>query len=263
LELSSFGLRFESTSTIKSRAMAEFIAEWTATPDEEIPETTLPGKETCRDWIMYFDGAFSLQGAGAGVLLVAPTGEHLKYVVQMQFPREESTNNIAEYEGLLAGLRITADLGVKKLIVRGDSQLVIRQINKDYQSPLMEAFVDEVRKLEERFDGIQVEQVPQAENDIADYLSKRAALKLPMERGSFVLQLTQPSIEPSTGQNKRRKLGSGKYFPTELPGAAGEDVAVDADPAAGQPTPAGPQVMAVETAAPVVEEMPLVLVVDP
>ena len=74
LELSSFGLKFESTSTIQSRVLAEFIAEWNSTLDEEIQETTLPGKETARDWIMYFDGAFSLQGAGAGVLLVAPTG---------------------------------------------------------------------------------------------------------------------------------------------------------------------------------------------
>ena len=114
-----------------------------------------------------------------------------------------------------------------------------------------------MRKLEEHFDGIQAEHVPQTENDITDYLSKRAALKLPVEPGTFVLQLTQPSVEPSTGQSKRRKLGSGKYFPTELPGAAGEDVA------AGQPTPAGPQVMAVETAAPMAEEMPLVLIVEP
>ena len=53
LELSSFGLKFESTSTIKIRALAEFIAEWTATPDEEIQETTLPGKETSSEWIMY------------------------------------------------------------------------------------------------------------------------------------------------------------------------------------------------------------------
>ena len=75
-------------------------------------------------------------------------------MIQMHFPREMSTNNTAKYEGLLAGLRIAADLGVKKLIVRGDSQLVVRQVNKDYQSPLMEAYVDEVRKLEERFDGI-------------------------------------------------------------------------------------------------------------
>ena len=62
----------------------------------------------------------------------------------------------------------------------------------------MEAYVDEVRKLEERFDGIQAEHVPLAENDIADYLSKRAAFKLPVEPGTFLLRLTQPSVEPST-----------------------------------------------------------------
>ena len=75
---------------------------------------------------MYCDGAFLLQGGGAGVLLVAPTGEHLKYVIQMHFPREMSTNTTTEYEGLFAGLRIAADLGVKKLIVRGDSQLIVK-----------------------------------------------------------------------------------------------------------------------------------------
>ena len=73
LELSSFGLKFESTSTIQSRALAEFIAEWMPTPDEEIPETCIPVKEASKEWLMYFDGAFSLQGAGAGVLLIAPT----------------------------------------------------------------------------------------------------------------------------------------------------------------------------------------------
>ena len=202
LELSSFVLKFEITSTIQSRVLAEFIAEWTSTPDEEIQETTLPGKETSRNCIMYFDGAFSLQAASVGVLLVAPTGEHLKYVVQMQFPRQRSTNNTTEYEGLLAGLRIAADLRIKKLIIRGDSQLVVRHINRDYQSPLMEAYMDEVRKLEERFDGIQVEHVPLVENDIADYLSKRAAFKLPVEAGTFVLRLTQPPVEPLTEQNK-------------------------------------------------------------
>lgn len=113
-----------------------------------------PGKETSREWVMYFDGAFSLQGAGAGVLLVAPTREHLKYIVQMHFPRERSTNNTTEYEGLLFSLKIAAGLGINKLIVKGDSQLVVKQVNKHYQSPLMEAYVDEVRKLEERFDGL-------------------------------------------------------------------------------------------------------------
>ena len=96
-----------------------------------MPETVIPGKEAPQEWIMYFDGAFSLQGAGPGVLLVAPTGEHLKYVVQMHCPREEVTNNTTEYEGLLAGLRIVAELGIKRMIIRGDSQLVVRQVNKD------------------------------------------------------------------------------------------------------------------------------------
>ena len=101
------------------------------------------------------------------------------------------------------------------------------------------------------------------ENDIADYLSKRAALKLPVEPGTFVLQLTQPSVEPSAGQNKRRRLSPNKYFPSEPPGAAGDDTAMDASLAAGLPTPAGPEAMTVEMATPAAEEMPLVLAVEP
>ena len=127
----------------------------------------------------------------------------------------------------------------------------------------MKSYVDEVRKLEEHFDGIQAEYVPRAENDIADYLSKRAALKLPMEPVTFALQLTQPSVDPSTEQNKRRKSGPGKYFPAELPGAADKDVAGDTDPTMGRLAPAERQALAVETAAPIAEEMPLVLAVEP
>ena len=103
LELSNFGLKFESTSTIQSRALAEFTAEWTPTPDEEVTETVIPGKEAPQEWIMYFDGAFSLQGAGDGVLLVAPSGEHLKYVVQMHFAWEEATNIQQSMKGSLPG----------------------------------------------------------------------------------------------------------------------------------------------------------------
>ena len=51
------------------------------TPDEEVLETVIRDKESPQEWIMYFDGAFSLQGAGDGVLLVVPSGEHLKYAV--------------------------------------------------------------------------------------------------------------------------------------------------------------------------------------
>ena len=183
---------------------------------------------------MYFDGAFTLQGASAGVLLVAPTGEHLKYVIQMHFPWEKATNNTAEHEGLLAGLRIAIDLGIRKLIIKGDSQLVVKQVNKDYQSPLMEAYVDEVRKLEEHFDGLQMDHIPRAQNDIADELSKLAAKRFPVEPGNFVLQLTQPSVAPSTRSAKKIKLNTGGYFPAELPAAAKKKDTTDKIPLADE-----------------------------
>ena len=104
-----------------------------------------------------------------------------------------------------------------------------------------------------------MEHVPRAQNDIADGLSKCAALKLPVEPGTFVLRLTQPSIDPSTEQNKRRKSGLGKYFPE----AAGKDVAGDTEPATGRLAPTDHQALAMETVAPIAEEMPLVLAVEP
>src|SRR3954466_420182 len=169
----------------------------------------------------------------------------------MHFPKEQATNNTAEYEGLLAGLRIAADLGIKQLIVRGDSQLVVRQVNKDYQSPLMEAYVDEVRKLEERFVGLQMEHVPRARNDIADGLSKCAAFKLPVEPGIFVLKLTQPSVTPPTGQSRKRKLISGDYLPADLPEAAAKKVPkINAKSAEEQSAPTSPKVCFVEEDAP-------------
>ena len=72
LELSSFGMRFERTSTIQSRALAEFIAEWTPTHDKEVLETVIPGKEAPQEWIMYFDGAFSLQVQGLACFSLLP-----------------------------------------------------------------------------------------------------------------------------------------------------------------------------------------------
>jgi len=79
---------------------------------------------------MNFDGSLTLEGAGAGVVLTAPDGHALKYAVQVDF---RATNNMAEYEGLLAGLRAAVGLGVRRLLVQGDSQLVINQISKEYQ----------------------------------------------------------------------------------------------------------------------------------
>jgi ribonuclease HI len=78
---------------------------------------------------MYFDGSYTLKGVGAGVVLIPPEGDILKYVVQFKFP---ITNNIAEYEGLVTGLWLTKDLSIQQLLIKGDSQLVAKQVQKEY-----------------------------------------------------------------------------------------------------------------------------------
>ena len=71
---------------------------------------------------MYFDGSLKLGGAGAGVLFISPDGKQHKFVLQILWP---TTNNEAEYEALIQGLRVAASLGIKRLLVYDDSSVVI------------------------------------------------------------------------------------------------------------------------------------------
>jgi ribonuclease HI len=78
-------------------------------------------------WKMHFDGSLNLEGAGAGVLFISPQGDHLKYVLQIHY---KASNNSAEYEALIHGLRIAVSLGIKWLIAYGDSKVAINKVSK-------------------------------------------------------------------------------------------------------------------------------------
>jgi ribonuclease HI len=99
---------------------------------------------------MYFDGSYTLKGAGAGVVLIPPEGDMLKYAIQIEFP---TTNNIAEYEGLVTGLRLAKELGIRRPLIRGDSQLVAKQVQKEYgcNDDKMADYLAEVRRIEKFF----------------------------------------------------------------------------------------------------------------
>ena len=96
VELDVFSIEFTPRSTIKSQALADFVAEWTEIQDP-------PPDTRSEHWIMYFDGSLNRDGAGAGVLFISSKGEQLKYVLQLLF---KATNNAAEYEALIHGCRI-------------------------------------------------------------------------------------------------------------------------------------------------------------
>ena len=148
--MQAFQLEFSTTRVIMGAALADFLAEWTDAPTLEVGEdqSTTPGSEAPDGWVMYFDGAFAPEGAGAGVVIISAAQDKLYYAVQLCFQQgEKVSNNIAEYKGLIAGLKAAAALGVKRLTVRGDLQLLVNFSNKVYEpkDEHMEAYLAEVR----------------------------------------------------------------------------------------------------------------------
>ena len=124
IKLSQFDIENHPRTTIKAQALADFIAEFTF-PDED----SLTNE--AERWTIQTDGSLAQRRGEVGVVLTTPDGEILKYVVQLKFP---ATNNEAEYEGILTGLRLGKALGVKNLLVQNDLKLVIGQIKGKYEA---------------------------------------------------------------------------------------------------------------------------------
>jgi ribonuclease HI len=126
-------------------------------------------------WKMFFDSALSHEGIGAGVLFVAPENE---FVIPFSYRFQwdiEYKNNVCEYEALVLGFEAARKLNIKNVEVYGDAELIVKQINRQYQAKhlrlryyrncawdLMENF----------FSSIKVHFIPRAENQQADSLAK-------------------------------------------------------------------------------------------
>jgi ribonuclease HI len=115
-------------------------------------------------------------------------------VLRLHFP---ASNNVAEYEALVNGLRIAIELGVRRLDARGDSQLVIDQVmkNSHCRDPKMEAYCVEVRRLEDKFYGLEVNHVARWYNETADKLAKIASTRTTVPPNVFSRDLHQPSVK--------------------------------------------------------------------
>jgi hypothetical protein len=142
VELMGETLAYAPRKSIKSQILADFVAEWT---DTQLP----PPQIQAECWTLYFDGSVMKTGAGVGLLFVSPLGEHMRYAVRLHFP---ASNNMAEYEALLCGLKIAIEIGIKRLDVQGDSQLVVDQVmkNASCHDDKMEAYCKAVRALEDK-----------------------------------------------------------------------------------------------------------------
>ncbi|XP_066163778.1 uncharacterized protein [Oryza sativa Japonica Group] len=156
--------------------LADFVADWT------MPDNQSGNQIDNETWIMAFDGALNSQGAGTGFILTSPSGDQFKHAIHLNF---RATNNTAEYEGLLAGIRAAAELGVKRLIVKWDSELVANQVHKDYKcsNPELSKYL-----------------VYRKNNIEPDDLARHASRREPLEPGTFLDILTKPSVKEAISE---------------------------------------------------------------
>jgi ribonuclease HI len=161
-------------------------------------------------WTMYFNGSLMKTGAGAGLLFISPLGKHVRYVLRLHFP---ASNNVAEYEALVNGLRIAVELGVRCLDARGDSQLVIDQVmkNSHCRDHKMEAYCDEVRRLEDKFYGLELNHIARRYNETVDELAKIALGRTTVPPDVFSETYINPPSRSTTRPSPRRPRPSPRY----------------------------------------------------
>jgi ribonuclease HI len=177
---------------MKGHISVDFLAEV-----EGMDDTKEPSLTDNPPWTLFTDGASSLEGSGAGLILTDPSKNEYTYALKFNFP---TTNNEAEYEALLSGLRIARKMGVQNIKVFVDSQLVANHINGSFEAnqSSMQQYLEETRKVISEFSKFTIEQVPRNRNKIADALSKLAASSFAhLKKELLVEVLTEKSIVPT------------------------------------------------------------------
>uniref|UniRef100_A0A2N9ERC7 RNA-directed DNA polymerase n=1 Tax=Fagus sylvatica TaxID=28930 RepID=A0A2N9ERC7_FAGSY len=148
VELSEFDIDYRPRTAIKAQALADFIAEFTSKDDEPTEEV----KQTSK----------------------VDEGDTIKHAVRLQYL---TTNNEAEYEALLAGLKMAKTLGATELDVLSDSQLAVGQVNGDYEAKegRMQQYLHLVRHQISQFQEVRLSRIPREQNTKADQLAKSAS----------------------------------------------------------------------------------------
>ncbi|XP_074346484.1 uncharacterized protein LOC141685270 [Apium graveolens] len=197
VELGQFDLEYVPRTVIKGQALADFLLEFDSEIDEKALVMLHPShsEESLEEfphpwWILHVDGAVNHGGAGAGIVLVSPEGHHLMSAIHFKF---YATNNDAEYEALINGLKIALEIGVRNLIARSDSELVVNQVNGGFQArgPRTELYLRCTQRLIGMFKEVRLVCVPREKNSNADALAKMGSQQEAVLLGSIPLEIQE------------------------------------------------------------------------
>ncbi|GJV61186.1 reverse transcriptase domain-containing protein [Tanacetum coccineum] len=164
---------------------------------EELPEP----------WILFTNGSSCTDGSGAGLILTNPEGIKFTYALRFRF---DATNNEAEYEALIVGLKIAEQMGIKNLQANVNLRLVANQVNRTYvaKKTNMIRYLEKVKTLTNRFKAFLIKQVPRSENKKADALSKIASTSFAhLSKQVLVEELKKKNYKcnVSIGSSRRRR----------------------------------------------------------
>jgi ribonuclease HI len=203
IELSPLDITYGKRKAIKSQVLPDFTAKWL-----ELQNTGPPDLSSV--WTMYFDGSKRVQGAGAGIILISSQGDKLKYVLRMSFP--QASNNKAEYEAVLHGMKMAKACGATRLKIFGDSNLMVQQVMNrcDAVSDNMTAYRNLYYYLEGTFDGCEVSHISRASNEEADNLANIGSQCLPVPPGVFWEEIIERSIKGSKTSSPGEGSGASK-----------------------------------------------------
>src|SRR5262249_378174 len=178
-----------SQKAVKGQAIADHLSNLPlprfSPADDEFPDEELRNLsiiDASPSWLLYFDGALNSKGRGIGAVLLSPEGGTIPLAHQLTFP---ATNNVAEYEALLSGLKMALILKVKDLRIIGDSQLVLRQVLSKYRirDPRLKLYRKLVKAIIKEFRKLTYVHTPRSQNILADSLASLASsLDIPLDQ---------------------------------------------------------------------------------
>ena len=133
----AFDVRYKPRSAVKGQVLVDFVAEFS-------PKGEMVCQVEHRSWKVHVDGASSAKGAGAGVVIITPEGILLEHSFRLGF---NASNNEAEYEALLVGLRAVSRLEARDVEIYSDLRLIVNQVQGNFEArdPRMKAYLDLVR----------------------------------------------------------------------------------------------------------------------
>ncbi|XP_026378064.1 uncharacterized protein LOC113272448 [Papaver somniferum] len=207
-QLEQFNIIHDIQTAQKSKVLADFLADLPLDNDKEvkdIPRVEEDGKDlkdvldpsNQRRWEVFVDGSRNKEGAGIGIVITTPTGDRIVHALRLEF--ERYTNNIVKYEALVHALRLIMEMGMTDVRLTSDSQLVIRQIELEYNTydETLSAYMALVQTLASQIPNIKFRHLCRKDLRHADALSYISSmLKDKNVKSIKIARVHEPSVIP-------------------------------------------------------------------